>query len=321
MRHTLGAVVAALAVCACSGSEGQPDESLGGLVKAESTAPQPVDVDRAGDAPDELLRSMQLPHSFVSDKLGSHTFAGTSSLAVTQAGKLIDGVDYETVVEFASPTEYHAVANNNQDYGREVFYAGGNMYLRARYGKYHKRPPADEDEPARVRSEIFATLGAYFEPLAAGAELTDRGAVTHAGRDARKIEIKTAPTQREMPAQKLTQRKWREQATVRSVSGEVLIDAEYGVPLQAEIEGVLVYSQDGTPSEMAIKVSYAISDIGGAVTITPPAADKTVDTPTRLEEVDERDELLEGIAPPAAKGPTPKNPSGSSQPTKSGAQK
>jgi hypothetical protein len=178
MSHTLGAVAAALLVCACSGSEGHPDESLGGLVKAENTAPQPVDVDEAGDSPDELLRAMQLPHSYLSDKLGAHKFAGTSSLAVTQNGKVIDGIDYETAVEFASPTEYHAVSNNTEDYGREVFFSGGNMYLRARHGKYHKRPPTDETEPARVRSEIFATLGAYFEPLAPGAQLSDRGVAT-----------------------------------------------------------------------------------------------------------------------------------------------
>jgi hypothetical protein len=107
---------------------------------------------------------------------------------------------------------------------------------------------------------------------------------------------------------------------VRSVSGEVLIDAEHGVPLKATLEGVVVYSQNGTPSEMAIKISYDISDIGGAVAVTAPAAEDTVDTPVRLREVDERDDLLEGIAPPAAKSKA-KTPSGGAKPAKSGAKK
>ena len=296
-----GALVAAALACACGGSEGQPDEQLGGLVKAANAEVEPVDVDRAGDSPIELLRALQLPHSYVADKLGAHKLTSSSSLSVSKNGKLVDGVDYTTEIEYASATEYHASANNSQDYGREVFFSGGAMYLRPRYGKFHKRPPADEGEPARVRSEMGATLGAYFEMLAAGAELTDRGSASHAGRDARKIEIRTAPDSGPAPKQALSQRKWRDDAVVRSVSGTVLLDAEHGVPLSATIEGVVVYSQDGTPAEMSIRVEYSITEVGGTIAITPPSADNTVDTPVRLREVDERDQLLEGIAPPAGK--------------------
>jgi hypothetical protein len=49
---------------------------------------------------------------------------------------------------------------------------------------------------------------------------------------------------------------------------------------------------------MAVKLDSSLSGIGTAAAIAAPPEDEVVATPERLREVDDRDELLKGIAPP-----------------------
>lgn len=306
----LGAFAAVYA-CACGNSEaGRPDDQLGELVIAPDNEPPIINVDKAAGDPTALLGALSTPHRRVYEVLGPHTFKGTSSIEVSEGGKVIETLSDTTEIAIDEKGNYRAVLDNSRDYGRHVIFFGGTMYLRPRFGKYHKRPPTDEDEPARVRDEMFATLGAYYEPLATRAELTDAGSTSAGKRPARLIKIKSAPSVRDAPAQTLEHKKWRETAVAESVSGQVVLDAESGVPLEANLSGTLKFARKGRSFSMKLQVTHEIT-LGAPPAIAAPPEDQTIETYVRLKELDDRETLLEGIAPPAKKPPTPDNTTGS----------
>jgi hypothetical protein len=311
-----GFAIAAAAVCAsvaCGSSEGRPDEELGGLVQVPRGDVRAVDIDKAIGDPDALVAAVGIPHRRVAELLGPHAFRGTSRLEVHEADAPVETLSDETAIDLDADGNYHATLANSRDYGRDVFYVAGVMYLRPRFGKFHRRAPADPGEPAQVRDEIYATLAAYLEPLASRAELTDGGTRTVAGRPTRVVKIKTAPKSRPATAEKAAHRKWREAATAEAVEGEVALDTETGIPLAAKLSGRLTFTRDGRTFAMKLAVTHTIGRLGEVAKLTAPPADDTIATYQRLREVDEREALLRGIAPPARRAPTPQNPTGEEQ--------
>ncbi len=82
------------------------------------------------------------------------------------------------------------------------------------------------------------------------------------------------------------------------VSGEVILDAEKAVPLAVKLTGTISFMRDGRRFQMKVKLDAKVASLG-ATAIAAPDAAEVVATPERLREVDDRDKLLEGIAPPA----------------------
>lgn len=318
-RVALFLLAAVCSAAACSGSgEGVPDDKLGGLVVAADSADHTVDLDRAAEDPMVLARALAMPHQTVAPALGSHRFRGTSSSTVSEGTEVVEELSDQTRIDFSDGGAFHAVLANSRDYGRESIFADGVLYLRPRYGAFHRRPPVDDTEPGRIRDQTFATLGAYFELLAPGAELSDRGHAQVAGRAARTIDIARAPEPRERHAEEQAHRAWRQGAVVREVSGTVWLDAETGAPLAGELRGVVQFARGDRRFDMALEVDHRIEAIGQPIEIAVPAEEDTVATHQRLRELDEREQLLEGIAPPARRGSRPSNPGGVAAPAAKG---
>jgi hypothetical protein len=290
------AAVAAVALAGCGGSGGRPDEELGGLVV---TRPQvTVDLDRAADDAEALRAALTLPYHERVGKLGAHRFRGVSELSVSEAGTVIESLADRTSIDFAADGDYHATLDNSRDYGRHVYHVDGLLYLRPRYGKYHRRAPTEDAEPGRIASEVFATLGAYYEPLAAQAKVTDGGRIDHHGRPARRIELSRAARARAVK-ETAPERAWRAELVVDAIAGEVVIDQTSGLALFGRLTGTATWVRDGRTFTLALRVEHDVTDIGATVAIVPPAAEQVVDTPVRSRELEERAQLLDGIAAPA----------------------
>jgi hypothetical protein len=75
------------------------------------------------------------------------------------------------------------------------------------------------------------------------------------------------------------------------------------VPLSVKLTGTVVFTRDGRRFTMKVSVDSSASEIGRAAAIAAPPADQVVSTPERLREVDDRDFLLQGIAPPLRRNP------------------
>ena len=131
-----------------------------------------------------------------------------------------------------------------------------------------------------------------------------QGPAQVAGRAGRKIAIKLSPSPAKPPAETLAQRKWREKRTIEAVAGEVVLDADKGVPLSVKLAGHRRLLARRPPVHDEARASSSdVSGIGSRGAITAPPADEVVATPERLREVDDRDFLLQGIAPPLRKNP------------------
>lgn len=319
----LRAALLALAVAACGRAQGVSDEELGGLVvPVVGEDARKIDVALAAKDPAELGRALAQPHHKVLAALGPHVVKIASSSALPGESPLTDNV----VLEAGAQGAFHGVYTNNADYGRETIFVDGKLYLRPRYQRWHGRNPDFEGEPQKLRDGYFEAVFATWDLLAPAAELVDKGPVQVAGRTGRKIQIAAAPKPRANPEERLAQRRWRQSRTIEGVTGEVVLDANTGVMLAAKLAGTVGFQKDGKRYAMKVSVDAAVSDVGTPVAIAAPAAGEVVATPERLREVDDRDFLLQNIAPPirrnpdgTAATPEPKKPAaaaGSAAPSK-----
>jgi len=296
---------AVLAMCAaaCSRSEGLTDQDLPGLVVEAQRPEPPIDVERASHDPAELGRALGRPYRVMLAALGPHSVSVNSTITVDEAGQQVSDLSDHAQIDNGDGGSYRAVYTNSADYGRETTFVGGKLYLRPRYQRWHARLPEAPDEPAALRDRYFEALAATWDLLAPGVELVDRGAIDVAGRAGRKLGIGRASDPNQPPGEPIAQRKWREGRSIDAVSGEIVLDAQRGVPLTVKLGGTVGFTRDGRRFTMRVSVDSSISGVGSTSMIAVPPDSDVVATPERRREVDDRDYLLQGIAPPLRRNP------------------
>jgi hypothetical protein len=307
-----GFVLAALAAgAACGRSQGVSDEQLGDLVLDRKGPEAPIDAERAAKDPAELGRALARAHTAVIAALGPHRVSLATKNSVIEDGKQVSVLDDQTLIEVGQDGAFHTLyttaadqgSAKTGDYGSETIFVGGKLYLRPRYQRWHERAPEEPAEPAAIRDRAFGGIAAAWDLLAPGAELIDRGALQVAGRAGRKIEVRKASSPATPPPERLIQRKWRETRSIEELSGEIVLDAEKGVPLAVKLAGAIGFTRDGKRRTMKLGVEAAITKIGTPAEIAAPARGDVVATPERMREVDDRDFLLRNIAPPIRRNP------------------
>jgi hypothetical protein len=292
-----------LCAAACGRSRSVQDQDLPGLVVEARKPEAPIDVARAARDPVELGRALARPYRVILAALGPNTAGVNSSVTVTEGDKPVSELSDHAQIDNGTGDAYHAIYTNSADYGRETTFVDGTLYVRPRYQRWHARDPETPDEPAELRDRYFEAVAATWDLLAPGAELADRGPLEVGGRAGRKIEVKRAADPRDPATEPVSQRRWREARSVDDVTGEVVLDAERGVPLAVKLAGTVGFTRDGRRFAMKVSVDGAISGIGTAAMVLPPPDGEVVATPERRREVDDRDYLLQGIAPPLRRNP------------------
>lgn len=301
IRAHLAALLTLGSAVACGRSQGVPDEDLGGLVAEPKQPDAKIGVDRAAKEPAELGRALAQPLRKILVDLGPHTATLAAVTTVDEAGKPVSSLSDATKIEIGEAGAFHALYGNDADYGREVIFVGGTLYLRPRYQRWHGRAPETADEPADLRDQFFEPVAATWDLLAPAIEVSDKGPADVGGRPGRKIAIQLSPKPAKPAAETVAQKKWREQRTIEEVSGEVILDADKGAPLAVQLTGTVSFMRDGRRFKMKTSITANLSAIGTPVAITAPAQTEVVATPERTREVDDRDYLLQGIAPPIRK--------------------
>jgi len=272
-------------------------------VVAPKTKAEAVSVAKAAKDPSELSRALARPYRESIAALGPHTLSVNTSTQVDEAGERVTDLSDDTTLELGAKDAFHGTYSNSADYGREVLFLDGMLYLRPRYQRWHGRAPESPDEPLAIRDSFADSIAATWDLLAPGAELTDAGAVQVAGRNGRKIVIKLSGSPRTPASEPLAQRKWREKRIVEAVGGEIVLDAENASLLSAKLQGMVSFMRDGRRFKMSVTAEASVSAIGAPAALAGPAADQVVATPERGREVDDRDFLLQGIAPPSRRNP------------------
>jgi hypothetical protein len=284
----------------CGRAQGVDDKELGNLVIAPAEQIAPIKTTRAAAEPAEMSRAMMQPLTAVAAGLGPHRTEITQTTIVDEAGKVVSEMTESTTIELGDKGAYHGSYGNTADYGREVIFDGASLFLRPRYQRWHQRAPESPTEAVEQRDKFYAPIAATWDLFAPAIELVDKGNADVAGRTGRKIEIHKAPKAAANPAEKLAQRKWREARVIEDVSGEVVLDAEKAVPLSVKLAGTISFMRDGRRFQMKVTLASTVTSTA-ATAISAPDKTEVVATPERLREVDDRDTLLQGIAPPSRK--------------------
>jgi hypothetical protein len=293
--------IACLAVgLGCGRAQGIDDKDLGNLVIAPAEQTEPIKTARAAAEPAELSRALMQPFAAVASGLGPHRTEMTQTTTVDEAGKRLSEMTESTTIELGDKGAYHGSYGNTADYGREVIFDGASLFLRPRYQRWHQRAPESPTEAVEQRDKFYAPIAATWDLLAPGVELVDKGNADVSGRAGRKIEIHKAPKPAPNPPEKLVQRKWREARVIEDVSGEVILDAEKAVPLSVKLAGTISFMRDKRRFQMKVTLTSTITSTA-ATAISAPEKTEVVATPERMREVDDRDMLLQGIAPPSRK--------------------
>jgi hypothetical protein len=290
-----------LLAVACGRGKGVPDDQLGGLV-VEVKPPAKIDVATAAGDVEELSRALASTHTAVVAALGPHAATIDTKTIVEEGGKQVSELADHAELAVGDAGSFKAVYTNSADYGREAIFSGGKLYLRPRYQRWHGRAPETPEEPAAIREQYFGAIAAIWDLVAPGAELITREVVQVAGRPGRKVELELTPTPRDNPRESVSQRRWRESRTVQNLAGEVILDAETGMPLAAKLTGNVAFTRDGRRFVMKLQLDAKITSVGTAQ-IAAPAEAEVVATPERKREVDDRDFLLHDIAPSIRKNP------------------
>jgi hypothetical protein len=296
----------------CGRAQGIDDKDLGNLVVAPAVSTEAIVVARAATEPAELSRALMQPFATVTTALGPHRTEMAQVTIVEEAAKVTSDMTETTVIELGDKGAYHGTYGNTADYGREVIFDGTSLFLRPRYQRWHQRAPESPTEPDEQRDKFYAPIAATWELLAPAADVLDKGNTTFAGRNGRKVEIRKASKPAPNPPEKLTQRKWREARVIEDVSGEVILDAAKAVPLSVKLAGTISFMRDGRRFKMKVTLTSAVTSVAAAP-ITAPEKTEVVATPERMREVDDRDKLLEGIAPPSRKQNLAPTEAGSAQ--------
>jgi hypothetical protein len=295
----LGAVLGAAVFGGCTSSGGASDKDLEGLVVAKAVAPATVDVGRATKDPQALAAAMRLPWSRAAEQLGDHRITIRTSTKLLEGTTVLEELSDTLVLERAAAGGYRAVYENSADYGREVIFEGGTLFLRPRYARWHQRAPEHDGEPAAIADEMAGAIGAQLELFAHGIELSNKGAEMIGTRPGQRIEIKLSPSPKNAPKAKVTQRAWRDGATVEAAAGELVLDDATALPLRARLDATVAFVRDGKRLTMHLTLDEHVAF--EPVAIARPDPELVVATPARSHEVDERNELLKGIAPAAGK--------------------
>lgn len=287
------------------GAEGDEPGPSSTLLSARSAlADRPIDPSRAATHTDELLRAVLLPWSLGTARLGAHRLSASAKTRVWDGDRALESLDESVSLERTSTGDYHAAYENSQDLGREIFFVGNELWIRPRYGKYHRRSPTSPEEKARIADEVAGTLAAHVELVGPWIQVTDGLATQSAGRPARRVVLSrrdTAGAQRSRSPEKA----WRESIVVETLDGEVALDTGTGAMLSGRLRARLRFLQKGRTLIMTLESKHELTELGGTLSVAAPTSLETVDTPQRSEEYEDRAELLFGIAPPARKAPTP----------------
>ena len=281
-------MVALFVVVALAGCRREGDENLGLASRRRAAA---VDV-RALDRPGELEKSLALPSTEVEKGLGAHRLAASTKLALS-AGTFSDTLEETFHLELDGKGGVHLLRENSHGTGNEAIAAGGQLYVRPRYGRFVRRAP-EGDEVERLRDETQGLGAGYLAVLGRFATRTDGGAGDFHGRPVRKVTLALAttpgPFEDADPAHA-----WRKTIEVSALEGEVWIDAATGAPLHATLEAKYKGLRDGKPIAVALHHQADVEAIGAVAPIAAPA--DALPSPARARPLLDKQALLEGLAP------------------------
>jgi hypothetical protein len=275
-------LAALVLAAACSrGGDAAKQHALGG---APAVPPAPAyDLERPVAAlsrgPDDL-----------SAALGSFEWTASVEWSVSREGEeaqRVRAVERHRIRQAASG-EFDVAADVDpglgpgSETGRDVVYAGGMTYARAKHAPYRARPTDRGRDARRFRDESFAVPASLARLYGEALVAQPAGEATAAGRKTKRFKLSLArgaappapaPRPPSAPAPDAdTARRLRflDGRVPLAADGELLLDAQTGAPLRVRLAGAFGVKDD--PSARAsVELLAQVTAVGAAVAaIAPP---------------------------------------------------
>ncbi|KFA86794.1 hypothetical protein [Archangium violaceum] len=259
--------------------------------KVVASAAEKLPPEDVADNPRVARRILSMDAAEVTERLGPHAFKATVTYEWTGAPGTVPTKLTETRTFRAGPGgvsgDFHGVLENSRDQGLEVMRVGGKVYARNRYGTFRQRL-RDRGMAERTRTELTAAIRDLDALFRGRMLLSPQGTVTHEGRTAWRYNVTLGPegntgtTRAVLPAlsepkggrDDTTKRRlaFFENRTPKSLTGEVLVDAETSVVLKTRLDGrITVPANDaGGAAELRMVLESALSEIGQDPKLQPP---------------------------------------------------
>ena len=151
--------------------------------------------------------------------------------------------------EFRVESDVDPGLGPGSDTGKEIVYAGGMTYARARYAPFRERPTDHGRDARRFRDDSFRVAHALAALYGDALALEPAGEATVAGRSARRFRLSLAPGAPQAAAKprvlptgapdpdSAARFAFLDARVPESAEGELLLDAETGAPLRVRLAG------------------------------------------------------------------------------------
>ena len=240
--------------------------------------------------PAELVRALFQAGRLVDGPLGAHRFVGASTIKVEPPGQAAELLEETYRVNADGHGAVHLWHDNSRGQGTEAIITEGTLYVRPRYGRFVRRRP-EGDELDRLRAQVEGVPAGYVELLAPFLTVQELGPARVSGRPALRLALKVSPTA-SAPKESEPGRRWRESLRILSVEGELTLDTQTGIALEARLEARYAFAGPNERGPVVVTLGYKQWGETPEAVLAPADA---LETPRRVRPMIERNSLLDGL--------------------------
>ncbi len=261
--------------------------------KVIASAAEKLNAGKLSDSAQTARRVLRMGAAEVTERIGPHQFNAMVRYEWTGAGRSEQLVEKRVLVAGSGGVsgDFQGSVDNSRDQGLEVMRVSKAVYARNRYGKFRQRL-RDRGMAEREREEIYGSLRDFDMIFGGRLRPISQGSVVVQGRPAWRYTVSLAPAEADalakddgLPAIAVPKGGGDDSATrrvaffqkrqPRSLQGELVIDGQTAVVLQARLDGKLSVPSPESSQEKDVVVSLAVestlSHIGKDPALKPPA--------------------------------------------------
>jgi hypothetical protein len=233
--------------------------------------------------PDQPLSALELSAADAAAQLGSFEWVGAVDWTVARQGdeaRQVHAAERHRVRQSATgdfevSADLDPGLGAGSETGKEIVFAGGRTYGRAKYAAFRERPTDRGRDAARFRDDSFTLARSLVRLFGGTLQAGAAGEVTVLGRAARRYALSLGQGTPAAPAPRPTGAPARDDDTARrsaflegriprTADGELVLDAATGVPLRVRIAGR--FGVKGDPAVAAsVELLAEVKAIGGAI--------------------------------------------------------
>lgn len=249
--------------------------------KVIASALEKLPTEHLEDSPKQVRRILEMGAAETTERIGPFQLKSFFKFEWSGNSRSIKLTETRTMISGPGGVngDFHGTVENSENQGLDVMRIAGSVYARSRYGHYRQRL-RDRGIAEREREEIFGALRAFDALLKGRLKLSSPTPVSVHGRPARKYQVGLAAAEERevesnplprlplpkggMDASSARRNLFWEKRNPNSVRGEVVIDDQTAVVLQARLDGKLAVPgfQGGPKADLTISLDSAMTEIG-----------------------------------------------------------